>query len=155
MNENARTVTFVAAAAVLIAVAWLALPRTDFSPASAGVVNQPLLPDFKEPSTARDLEIVRWDQDAAKVQKFRVTRSEGRWTIPSKAGYPADAEHAMAELAGSLVDLKISSLVGTEKDQHREFGVVDPGAPTFAPAPPAPARASPCAASRPRCWPTW
>src|SRR5690606_9921043 len=53
-------------------------------------------------------------------------RKDGRWTIPSHHGYPADAKEQMAKSAGMLIGLSKGGVRSDRTEDHPAFGVVDP-----------------------------
>ena len=78
------------------------------------------------------LEIVKFDETRGEVQPFKVAqiKHDGkgpvRWSIPSHDDYPADAKDQVATAATALMGLKIIDMVSDNKDDEREYGVVDP-----------------------------
>jgi hypothetical protein len=133
MNESIRTLIFVAVGAVVALAAYKSRP--DLAPDEPGVglvTGTPLFPDFKDPLTARRLEIKQFDEATARVTPFEVRQQPGgNWVIPSHGDYPADAESQLKAVAEVLTDLKIIG-VASDKDfedkkkEHELFGVTDP-----------------------------
>jgi hypothetical protein len=125
MNETTKTLTFVGAAAGLLAIAIfmrpapLGLSKTDDS-------GQPFFPDFKDPLQAKSLEVIEFDEDQAALKPFKVAQVRGIWSIPSHENYPADAQHQLALAASSLIDLKKLAYVSDKKADQEVYGVVDP-----------------------------
>src|SRR5689334_4899813 len=103
MSENAKTISFVVAGALAIAIGFLSAPRAALV-SEANVTGANLTKDFKQAEDAKRLRIVRYDEDTSAPQQFEVAEVDGLWTIPSKDGYPADAAKQMAEAATSLMD---------------------------------------------------
>lgn len=132
MNENTKTVVFLATAAVVALLVWVTRPRLpDLSAESE-------IPDVlfdKDPLTAASLEIIEFDEENATLKQFKVAQaSKGEeedapkeWSIPSHDNYPADAEDQLAEVATSLVRLKVLTMETDAPGDHAEYGVVDPG----------------------------
>ncbi len=128
MSETAKTLSFLAVAAVALIAGWASQPRiVDENVASR--VGEDLTQDFTDPGEAKRLKIVQFNEDSATLREFEVAEEDGLWTIPSKNGYPADAERQMAEAATSLMDRKILSIASESAGDHEQFGVIDPLSP--------------------------
>lgn len=128
MTEMAKTMTFLAVAFLSLAVAWVTWP----APAELDVsslIGEDLTKEFTDASEAKRLRIVEFDDASATLREFEVAEEDGLWTIPSKNGYPADAERQMAEAATSLMDRKILLVASENAGDHEEFGVIDPLSP--------------------------
>jgi hypothetical protein len=130
MNENAKTLTFVAVAAA-IAVVAIVVSRPAMS--VSGTENQRgqlLYRNFADPLAVTSLEIVEFDEDTGSVQPFRVAqvdvKGKPRWSIPSHDDYPADAKDQVASAASALMSLKIIDTVSENQGDQREYGVVQP-----------------------------
>ena len=89
-------------------------------------VGEDLTKGFTDPGEAKRLKIVEFNEDSATLREFEVAEEDGLWTIPSKNGYPADAERQMAEAATSLMDRKILAIASENAGDHEQFGVIDP-----------------------------
>jgi hypothetical protein len=128
MSETAKTLSFLAVALVALIAGWASQPRiVDENVASR--VGEDLTRDFTDPAEAKRLKIVEFNEDSATLREFEVAEEDGLWTIPSKNGYPADAERQMAEAATSLMDRKILSIASESAGDHEQFGVIDPLSP--------------------------
>lgn len=129
MNEISKTLTFVAVAALVIVAALFARPVVreatpdDFR-------GKPLYKDFDDPLTVAGLEIVEFNEETATVDKFVVAEADVngkiRWVIPSHYNYPADAKDQVADAAGSLLGLTIIEMIGDDKSDQKEYGVLAP-----------------------------
>jgi hypothetical protein len=95
MSENAKTLTFVALGLLAIVVGLGTRPSAAELDDST-LVNTDLTKKFTSVDDAKRLRIVRVDEDTATRSEFEVAEQDGLWTIPSKDGYPADAEQQMA-----------------------------------------------------------
>ena len=93
------------------------------------LIGTDLTPEFTDPAEAKRLRIVEFNEDSATLREFEVAEEDGLWTIPSKNGYPADAERQMAEAATSLMDRKILAVASESAADHEQFGVIDPLSP--------------------------
>ena len=128
MTETAKTTTFIAVALVALLAGWATRP----APADLDVeslIGEDLTKDFTDPGEAKRLKIVEFDEDSATLREFEVAEEDGLWTIPSKNGYPADAERQMAEAATSLMDREILAVASESAADHEQYGVVDPQSP--------------------------
>ncbi len=126
-SELLKTGGFLLAAAVLLTVAvWMNRPLTagiGVSTAQVGI-NEPLF-TFK-PEEATGLEIVRFDPETSQVDTLRVERQGRLWVLPSHENYPADAESQLGDAAREIRSIRRGSEVATSRDQHEQFGVIDP-----------------------------
>ncbi len=127
MNDNLKTVIFVAAALVVTAVAWAVHRSTVPTDELAEFRNQPLFPDFTDPLRATSLEIIKYDEDKGEAKPFQVAQVKGRWCIPSHADYPADAKDHMVQAATSVMGLVALDVVSRDRRDHSLYGVLDPG----------------------------
>ncbi len=129
MNENAKTLTFVAIAAAVVLLAVVTRPSLSVS-RPEDVRNQPLYPKFTNPLAVTSLEIVEFDDQRGQVHPFRVAQVDvkgaPRWSIPSHDDYPADAKDQVAQAAAGLMGLKVIEMVSTNQGDEREYGVIDP-----------------------------
>jgi len=130
MKELPKTLAWLAAALVVVVIAWATGPRAMVDPTRA-MLNQPLFPDFTDPLAATDLEIVEYDEDTSTIRPFRVAQQvvKGRtiWSIPSHDNYPADAKDQLAEAATGLVGVEVLGVQSDQPGDHELYGVIDPG----------------------------
>jgi len=125
MSETAKTITFVAVAAVVGLVAFLSRPSPP-APSAEGMVGKELFPEFTDPLAAASLEILEFDEDTASVRPFKVAQVGGRWSIPSHDNYPTDAQNQLADAAAGLMGLTALEVASDSPGDHQLFGVVDP-----------------------------
>ncbi len=131
VNESQKTGIFwgVAVIAALIAgfVAWPSSTSEEGGD-YAGLINEPLFAEFKDPLTAASMKVVTFDDVQGELKNFEVRKDAdtGLWTIPSKGGYPADAVEQMRDAANSLVDLKALDIPTDNAEDHPGMGVVEP-----------------------------
>jgi hypothetical protein len=137
MNENAKTVLFVFAAALVAVIAWAARPRLPGFDEVSDVINQPLFPEFNkkiqaDPLVASSLEVIQFDEQSGRVKPFKVAQIKdakgklGPFSIPSHENYPADAKDHLAEAATSLTDLRVLGVASENRGDSEMYGVVDP-----------------------------
>jgi hypothetical protein len=128
MSEMAKTFTFLGLALVSLVAAWATKPASaDLDVAS--LVGQDLTKGFTDSTEAKRLRIVDFNEATATLREFEVAEEDGLWAIPSKDGYPADAERQMAQAATSLMDRKVLAVASEDAADHEQFGVIDPLSP--------------------------
>lgn len=136
-NENSKTTWFLAAAALMVAVAWFTRP-VEAVKGEAAVLNTKLFADFKDPVEVDSLQILQYDQEHGKSRDLTVAKQNNVWAIPSHGNYPADAKEHLAAAANSLIDLTIVGLapgfdagspalnLEALHEAHNRYGVVEP-----------------------------
>ncbi len=129
MSEMAKTMIFLGVALAAIVGSLATRPQSaDLDVQS--LVGTLLTKQFSDPDAAKRLRIVRFDEETATLREFEVTEGADRlWTLPSKSGYPADAERQMAEAATSVMDREILAVVGNSAAEHKQYGLIDPLSP--------------------------
>lgn len=124
MKESTQTLLFILAAVASVLAASWSRP-TDVTYRVDDLIGKPLFAPF-EPEEATSMRIVRFDEETATLREFEVAEEKGVWSIPSKGGYPADAERQMAEASTGVVGLDILSIASQDASDHAEYGVVEP-----------------------------
>lgn len=124
MKESTQTLLFILAAVASVLAASWSRP-TDVTYRVDDLIGKPLFTPF-EPEEATAMRIVRFDEATATAREFEVAEEKGVWSIPSKGGYPADAERQMAEASTGVVGLEILSIASQDASNHAEYGVVEP-----------------------------
>ena len=127
MNENKKTITFLAAAIVAVAIASLTSPTKRDPSAKPNVMGQSLFESF-DPRAVTGIEIVEVDEDDIQSKSIEVTQTDKGWFIkrPGKADYPANADNQLKDVASILFDLRIIDQAGEGAGEHSRFGVLDP-----------------------------
>ncbi|WP_299463128.1 DUF4340 domain-containing protein [uncultured Gimesia sp.] len=127
MNETTRTLTFAGIAVATLIAAFVA-DRASQPTELTGYENvgEEFYPDFTDPTQAKSLRVVSYNEDSATLKVFNVEFKDGVWKIPSHHDYPADAEAELAETAASLVGVVRGALESRRKSDHERFGVIDP-----------------------------
>jgi Domain of unknown function (DUF4340) len=123
---NRGTIIMIALALGSLGLAWSSRP-TEAAVASFADTGEPLFPGFTDAALASALEVVTWDDKAAKVVRFAVEQKQGRWVIPSHNDYPADGTERMGKAAASFIDVKKDIYYGDNAAEQGQFGVLDPG----------------------------
>ena len=127
MNETMRTMTYVGVAAVSLIAAQFAGPSVPKPPTEFSQVGTEIFPEFKDAKAAKSLQVVSYNSDTAAVRVFGVEQGPDKvWRIPSRHGYPVDAKDRLGKTAASVIGIKRDQLAGQRKNQHAEFGVIDP-----------------------------
>ncbi len=127
MTETVKTLIYGGAALLVALVAYFSRP----APIEVKLderIGKFLFENFDDPAKAASMEIVKYDAELDKPSTFKVAREKGSgaWTIPSHAGYPADAEQRMRDAALMLIDLKILNIVSQVAGDHALCGVLEP-----------------------------
>lgn len=127
MNESVRTSMYVGAAVLVLAAASLSSPSASRSPKEFSQLGQEFFPDFTDANAAKSLQVIQYNPDTAAVRVFGVEQGpDGVWRIPSRNNYPVDGKERLGKTAASIIGLKREQLAGPRKNQHVEFGVLDP-----------------------------
>ena len=128
MNESTKTGIFWGIAAVMLVIAVFVSWPTPNRGGDKPIAGQPLFKEFEDPLTAANLRVVTFDETLGQLETFEVRKDAetGRWTIPSRQGYPADATEQMADAANSLIGLKILDVQTANPEDHDDLGVVEP-----------------------------
>ncbi|HEX6790771.1 MAG TPA: DUF4340 domain-containing protein [Candidatus Krumholzibacteria bacterium] len=125
MTETRRTIYYAGAALLLAGLAFATAPRQKMPEAFFDQGEQ-FFPTFADPNTARSLEVVDWDEATGAAIPFKVTFENGRWTIPSHHGYPADGKDRLAKTAAGLIGITKDDFRTDNPADHEACGVIDP-----------------------------
>ncbi len=127
MTETRRTLIFVVVAAVFGGAAYATYKNSIPRPTGEYErVGTEFFPDFKDPSVAKSLKVVVFNEELATIKPFTVEFKDGRWRIPSHHNYPADAKDRLAKTAASIVGITRDALQSRRASDHAKYGVVDP-----------------------------
>lgn len=125
MTENVKTLSFLGAALVVALVAVLSYPdHSGVDPHEEE--GKKLFPDFTSPEAVMGIDIVKFDEAAASISRFKVAELDGVWSIATQENYPADAEDRVQEAATSVMGLNIVSFITDSAAEHVTYGVVEP-----------------------------
>ncbi|MBL8898322.1 MAG: DUF4340 domain-containing protein [Planctomycetes bacterium] len=124
-NPWTRTGIFLGSAVGLVALALVTRPGAR-EPEFFREEGSLFFPGFTEPGQAAKLEVTALDKTGTIIKPFAVEKKDGRWTIPSHYGYPADAEERMGKAAGLFIGLAKKGVRSDNASDHARFGVVDP-----------------------------
>lgn len=120
-----RTSLFLLGGAGMLLLGWLAQPRyqsREVKPEAERI----LFPELTDVQKAASLEVVKYDEELATLQPFKVVQTGGVWVLPSHQNYPADAKDHLAAAATELVDLESLDVVTTTAADHETYGVIEP-----------------------------
>lgn len=127
MNEQNRTMIHAAIAGVVALLVVFEVVRTNTGPIQDGPKpGEVLFPKFQDPSEAKSLKIVKFDEKLGIMKDFEVAEVKGRWSIPSQDNYPADAKDRLRDVATTLIDLKSLDVASEVAEDHQLLGVVEP-----------------------------
>ena len=124
-SESRTTAAFVGVALLLAVAAWATSPRLE-TPASLVDRGTRFFPGFTDPQSAASLEVFEFNQAAFAAQPLKVVNQDGRWTIPSHYGYPADGSEKLATTAAALIALTRDDIASENAGDHERCGVIDP-----------------------------
>lgn len=127
MSELAKTGVYLGVAGVLGLMAYFTTPRVSETGTVTNV--EELFPDFQDTTKAAKLSIAALDEKNGRLDEFQVARTDGKWTIPSRENYPADAVSQMAKAATAIIGLKSLDIVTQDARDHELYGVRDPSSP--------------------------
>ncbi len=125
MFEFVKTILFLACAAAIGALAWVARPADP----GRGVIDDTgelFAPGFTDPLQADSMEIIEFDEDTGTGQVFKVARHQGVWSIPSHENYAADAENRFADAAAAMIGLAKGVNRSDQRSDHGLYVVIDP-----------------------------
>ena len=127
MNENKKTITFLVAAIVAVAIATFTSPTKRDPSAKPNLMGQALFESF-DPRAVTGIEIVEVDEEDIQTKSIEVTQTDKGWFIrrPGKADYPANADNQLKDVASILFDLRIIDQAGEGAGEHSKLGVLDP-----------------------------
>lgn len=125
MSEMRRTAVFAAVALALLILTWGTAPRISVPEVFADR-GELLFPEFRDPNAAASLEVIEFDAGSASVRPFKVQNRNGRWTIPSRYDYPADARDRLAQTAAAVIALRKDDFASDSAADHERRGVLDP-----------------------------
>jgi hypothetical protein len=120
-----RTCLFLLGGTGMLLLGWLVQPRyqsREVKPEAERI----LFPELTDVQKAASLEVVKYDEELATLQPFKVVQTGGVWVLPSHQNYPADAKDHLAAAATELVDLESLDVVTTTAADHETYGVIEP-----------------------------
>lgn len=125
MTERNKTLGLVGAAVVLAVLTLATTPRHR-TPDAFFDEGEEFFPEFTDPNAARTLEVIEYDAQTGTAVPFKVTFSDGRWTIPSHHGYDADGKDRLAQTAAGLIDITKDDFRTDNPADYAACGVIDP-----------------------------
>jgi len=130
MTESAKTMTYVAIAAVLATAGFLLAPGgTKVKQVGIdSLIGGEFYPKFASPEEATSIDVIGYDPVTATVTPFSVKLENGLWRIPTRHSYPADAKDRLSKVAASVIGIKREALAGRTEGEQADFQVLDPQA---------------------------
>jgi hypothetical protein len=130
VNQLTKTGVFAGVAVLAIVLAVVASMPRRFGDVGDGA-SELLFKDFQDPTLARSMQIVKFDEETSTRHEFKVARitdDKGRelWVITSHDNYPADANTQLAGVASALIDKQRGPQISSDPTQHGAYGVLDP-----------------------------
>ena len=129
MNENSKTICFVGAAVLVLAVAFATRATTPVVNVS-DLVGKTLFDKLDDPLKAKRLEIDTVDETTSQTRKLEVAQVNGAWCLPSHQNYLADAKDQVVSAVTALMQMKVLEPVQTKDtkgvSEHELYGVVEP-----------------------------
>jgi hypothetical protein len=130
MNAWRTTGIWLAAASLAVAVTFITRPAHTGAGASSDALEadqgRPIAPLLTDPTQVKSLEVIRWDELAARPRGFKVEFKDGRWVVPSAFNYPVDATEPVVKAASSFVNVLSQRAVTDRAQEHGRLGVIDP-----------------------------
>lgn len=124
-NEIRKTLMFGGVAVVLAALAFV-LSGPGATPDEFLDKGEAFYPDFTDPNEATTLEVIEFDEESGSAVPFKVTFTDGRWTIPSHHDYPADGKDRLAKTAAGVIGITKDDYRTNNPAEHDGCGVLDP-----------------------------
>src|SRR5262249_35747919 len=126
MNELWKTLSFVIVALGLTGAALVSTRDRTIKSETFSDQGQPFFPDFKDPLTCTDVDVVNFDRTPASASRFRVMYKNNKWVIPSHYDSPADARDRLSKTAAAVMDLVKDTVRSDRAEEQEDLGVVDP-----------------------------
>ncbi|MBL4845446.1 MAG: DUF4340 domain-containing protein [Planctomycetes bacterium] len=126
-REQIRTLVYVGVTVLLVLLTAID-PFSSSAKAPELASGGTFFPELTSLDQARALEVFEWDKKASAHKAFKVEFKDGVWQIPSKEGYPADAQNKIGKIASALMAIEKGKLRTSREEDHVRLGVVDPKA---------------------------
>ncbi len=126
MSDLVKTLAFATTAVVLLGAALVGTRDRARVGQAFNDQGERFFPNFNDPLTCTDLEVVDFDGSTATARRFHVKFQDGKWVIPSHYNYPADAKDRLAKTAAAVIDLTKDTTRPDLADDQEAMGVVDP-----------------------------
>jgi hypothetical protein len=127
MNENTKSIAFIAATAAFVALAFYTTPEKIDPTSKGSQMGQALFETF-DTRSATGIEIVEIDEENLEAKSIEIAQTEKGWWIrrPQKPDYPANADNQVKDVSTILLDLRILDVASEGSGEHASYGVVDP-----------------------------
>jgi hypothetical protein len=125
MNERRTTAVALGVALALALLAWATEPGRS-TPGAFEERGTSFFPGFSDPTMARSVEIVDFDEETSTAHPFKVQVRNGLWSVPSHYGYPADAEAQLSRVAAAIIALRKDVAATDNVADQASTGTLDP-----------------------------
>ncbi len=125
-NPWIKTLVLAAAAGVMVALVIASRPSDKPFAGASGDQGSALAPELTDPQKVASLEVIGWDEQAARPRAFKVEVQGNRWVVPSAFNYPVDATQNMAAAASSFIGALKERIVTDQATEHARLGVIAP-----------------------------
>ena len=127
MNENTKSIAFIAATAAFVALAIYTTPEKIDPTSKGSQMGQALFETF-DTRSATGIEIVEIDEENLEAKSIEIAQTDKGWWIrrPQKPDYPANADNQVKDVSTILLDLRILDVASEGAGEHALYGVVDP-----------------------------
>lgn len=125
MNEGQKTAIAIGVALLTTLLAWVTVPRSH-TPDAFEDRGTSFFPGFNDPTMARSLEVIDFDEETATAHPFKVQVQNGLWSIPSHYNYPADAEQQLSQISAAIISLKKDVVASENVSEQQRTGTLDP-----------------------------
>ena len=127
MNENTKSISFIAVAAAFVALAFFSTPNKIDPTSKGNRMGQALFETF-DTRSATGIEIVEIDTEKLEAKSIEIAQTEKGWWIrrPQKPDYPANADNQVKDVSTILLDLRILDVASEASGEHAKYGVLDP-----------------------------
>jgi hypothetical protein len=125
VNDSRKTGVALAVALVTALLAWMTVPGNR-TPDAFQERGTSFFPGFSDPTMARSLEIVDFDEETATAHPFKVQVQNGLWSVPSHYNYPTDAEEQLSRVAAAIIALRKDVVATDNVSDQANTGTLDP-----------------------------
>ena len=127
MNENTKSIAFIAVTAAFVALAIYTTPEKIDPTSKGSQMGQALFETF-DTRSATGIEIVEIDEENLEAKSIEIAQTDKGWWIrrPQKPDYPANADNQVKDVSTILLDLRILDVASEGAGEHAQYGVVDP-----------------------------
>ncbi|MDA7951237.1 MAG: DUF4340 domain-containing protein [Pirellulaceae bacterium] len=135
MNENIKTILWIAVAVLFATAAWAIQPIEEDLSQFTNLSGKQLFPDFKKVADLEKIELLTPTKGIRQFYGLQLKKgAEGNWELATSGGYPAFIDKSMPPLLEELADLTVIEVVDTKEeiqassldDVHKAYGLLEP-----------------------------